>query len=53
MTRSMVLALLKLGELRELYYSGELFESDLRYAVKQGWIDLDTAIMWTEILLDI
>lgn len=53
MTQIQIWEMLKQGKLMELHDEGLLDVTDLRFALEQGWIDYDTALIWGEILMDV
>lgn len=53
MTFNKVYEYLREGKLMELYEEGCLDVGGLRMAVDNGWIDVDTATSWYEVLMDI
>lgn len=53
MTFDKVYEYLQAGKLMELYEEGCLDVGGLRMAVKNGWIDVETATNWYEVLMDI
>lgn len=53
MTFDKVFEYLRDGRLMDLYEEGCLDVGGLRTAVENGWIDVDTATNWYEVLMDI
>lgn len=53
MTYDMIFRYLQEGKLMELYEEGCLDVGGLRTAVDNGWIDVEVATNWYEVLMDI